>query len=75
MNNADMPHVYDVIKRAGEKHQLVDFGTYAMNALRIEKGFRAWGLEVRTVNKETRISLKLWHEITPHCPVASRSCL
>ena len=46
MDNADMPHVYDVIKRAGEKHQLVDFGTYAMNALRIEKGFRAWGLEV-----------------------------
>ena len=46
MDNADMPRVYDVIKTAGQKHQLVDFGTYAMTALRIEKGFRAWGLEV-----------------------------
>ena len=44
-----MPRVNDVIKTAGQKHQLVDFGTYAMNALRIEKGFRAWGLEVRVI--------------------------
>ena len=49
MDNADMPRIYDVIKTTGQKHQLVDFGTYAMTALRIEKGFRAWGLEVRVI--------------------------
>ena len=49
MDNADMSRVYDVIKSAGQNHQLVDFGTYAMTALRIEKGFRAWGLEVRVI--------------------------
>ena len=49
MDNADMSRVDDVSKSAGQKHQLVDFGTYAMNALRIEKGFRAWGLEVRVI--------------------------
>ena len=64
MNNADMPHIYDVIKRAGDTHQLVDFGTYAMNALRIEKGFRAWGLEVRIFYKETGSFLKQISDIT-----------
>lgn len=35
--------------RAGEEFGIGDFGTYAMTALRIEKGFRAWGQEVKCV--------------------------
>jgi len=32
---------------AGQKEGIDNFGTYALNALRLEKGFRAWGAEVR----------------------------
>jgi len=31
---------------AGKEHGIADFGTYAMTTLRLEKGFRSWGLEV-----------------------------
>lgn len=31
---------------AGQQEGIGDFGTYALNALRLEKAFRAWGLEV-----------------------------
>ncbi len=36
--NADTPAIYDAILDAGAK----PFGMYALNALRIEKGYRAW---------------------------------
>lgn len=42
--------LYEALLSAGEEFGIGDFGTYAMTALRIEKGFRAWGLEVQ---KET----------------------
>src|SRR5262249_41960184 len=32
----------------GADHGLADFGTYAVNALRMEKAFRAWGSELTT---------------------------
>ena len=31
---------------AGQEEGIDNFGTYAMNALRLEKAFRAWGSEV-----------------------------
>ncbi|XP_009955372.1 PREDICTED: dimethylglycine dehydrogenase, mitochondrial-like [Leptosomus discolor] len=31
---------------AGQKEGIDNFGTYALNALRLEKGFRAWGAEM-----------------------------
>ena len=36
--NAEMPAIYDAIIEAGAK----PFGMYALNSLRIEKGYRAW---------------------------------
>ncbi len=36
--NAEMPAIYDAIIKAGAK----PFGMYALNSLRIEKGYRAW---------------------------------
>ncbi len=43
-----MPELYDAIVAAGEPHGLVHFGSYAMNSMRIEKGYKAWGSELTT---------------------------
>ncbi|NOD65189.1 MULTISPECIES: FAD-dependent oxidoreductase [unclassified Ruegeria] len=42
--NADMPAIYDAILGAGVK----PFGMYALNSLRIEKGYRAWKGDLST---------------------------
>lgn len=42
--NADMPAIYDAILDAGGK----PFGMYALNSLRIEKGYRAWKGDLST---------------------------
>ena len=42
----DVKKVYDALLEAGQEFGIGDFGQYAMNSLRIEKGFRAWGQEV-----------------------------
>jgi dimethylglycine dehydrogenase len=43
-----MATVYQAIVAAGEPHGLVHFGAYAMNVMRIEKGYKAWGSELTT---------------------------
>ena len=43
-----MAEVYDAIVAAGEPHGMVHFGAYAMNVMRIEKGYKAWGSELTT---------------------------
>jgi len=40
--------VYDVLMEAGEKHGLKPFGMYALNSLRLEKGYRAWKGDLST---------------------------
>ncbi|UWQ14502.1 FAD-dependent oxidoreductase [Aliiroseovarius sp. M344] len=42
--NADMPAIYDAIIAAGAK----PFGMYALNSLRLEKGYRAWKGDLST---------------------------
>lgn len=42
--NADVPAIYDAIMAAGA----TPFGMYALNALRIEKGYRAWKGDLST---------------------------
>ncbi|WP_299786161.1 FAD-dependent oxidoreductase [uncultured Marivita sp.] len=42
--NADMPVIYDAVLAAGAK----PFGMYALNSLRIEKGYRAWKGDLST---------------------------
>lgn len=39
--------LYKALLEAGEEFGVGDFGTYALNTLRIEKGFRMWGAEVK----------------------------
>lgn len=42
--NAEMPAIYEAILEAGAK----PFGMYALNSLRIEKGYRAWKGDLST---------------------------
>jgi dimethylglycine dehydrogenase len=51
---ADMPQVFEALLHAGEKHGLMLFGTYAMNSLRMEKAYHAWGAEL--TNEVTLVS-------------------
>ncbi len=39
---SDTAKVYDDVMKAGESYGLVPIGMYALNSLRIEKGYRAW---------------------------------
>ena len=43
-----MQPLYDALVAAGEPHAMVHFGSYAMNVMRIEKGYKAWGSELTT---------------------------
>jgi len=45
---AGMPEVYAALLAAGEPHGMVHFGSYAMNSMRIEKAYKAWGSELTT---------------------------
>ena len=38
--------LYDALQEAGAAFGLTDFGLYAVNSLRLEKGYRGWGAEL-----------------------------
>jgi len=44
----DTVNVYDTLYEAGQKHGLKPFGMYALNSLRLEKGYRAWKGDLST---------------------------
>jgi dimethylglycine dehydrogenase len=49
--HTEMRHLrqlYQAIKTAGKDLGISAFGSYAMNAMRLEKGYRAWGLDLTT---------------------------
>lgn len=43
---ADMPAVFDRLMEAGRPSGIRPFGAYAMNSLRMEKAYRAWGVDI-----------------------------
>jgi dimethylglycine dehydrogenase len=45
---SDTPAVWDAIIAAGQGHGLRPFGMFALNSLRIEKGYRAWKGDLST---------------------------
>lgn len=47
MDQKNMAAVYQAMMEAGKDEGIDNFGTYAMSSLRLEKGFRGWGAEVR----------------------------
>ncbi len=44
----EQQHLFDVLTEEGEKFDLGLFGAFAMNAMRLEKGYPAWGLDFTT---------------------------
>ncbi len=44
----DTASVYDAVMQAGAAHGLKPFGMFALNSLRIEKGYRAWKGDLST---------------------------
>ncbi len=45
---ADTPAIWDALWQAGQPHGLKPFGMFALNSLRIEKGYRAWKGDLST---------------------------
>jgi dimethylglycine dehydrogenase len=43
---ASMPAIYDALWEAGRKFGIANYGLYAVNSLRIEKGYKAWSTEL-----------------------------
>jgi len=44
----NMENLYDSLMEAGSEFKVVNFGTYAMNSLRMEKAYKGWGSELTT---------------------------
>ena len=44
----NMPALFDAIYAAGQGYGIGLFGAYAMNSIRLEKGYRAWGVDLTT---------------------------
>jgi dimethylglycine dehydrogenase len=42
---ADLLTVYDGLCRAGSEFNLVDFGSYTLNSMRLEKAYHGWGAD------------------------------
>ncbi|MEM6311050.1 MAG: glycine cleavage T C-terminal barrel domain-containing protein, partial [Pseudomonadota bacterium] len=46
--SADLKALYDAIMLEGGTHGICNFGSYALNALRVEKGYHGWGADFGT---------------------------
>lgn len=56
----ELPAVYEAILAAGEQHGLCHFGAYAANSMRLEKGYRAWGLDLTPEHSPLEAGLGLF---------------
>jgi dimethylglycine dehydrogenase len=45
MESTDLCAVYDAIRETGADFDLVDFGSYALNSMRLEKAYHGWGAD------------------------------
>lgn len=43
---SDLPRLYDAVWEAGQAHGIANYGLYAVNAMRMEKGYKGWGSEL-----------------------------
>lgn len=50
--------VHDALVSAGAEFNISPFGAYAMNAMRLEKGYRAWGMDLTTERTPLETGLK-----------------
>ena len=54
---ADLSSLHEALYAAGDPVALRPFGAYAMNSLRLEKGYRAWGADLTTERTPTEAGL------------------
>jgi dimethylglycine dehydrogenase len=47
-NIGDTPKIFDAVWAAGQKHGLKPFGMFALDSLRLEKGYRSWKGDLST---------------------------
>lgn len=45
LRSSALPALYAAISEAGAAHGMCDFGSYALNTMRIEKGYHGWGAD------------------------------
>ncbi|MDH3742222.1 MAG: FAD-dependent oxidoreductase, partial [Hyphomicrobiales bacterium] len=45
---AELPALYSALMKAGAPHGIAHIGAYAANAMRLEKGYPAWGMDLTT---------------------------
>ena len=43
-----LPRLYDAVWEAGARHGLADFGIYAVDSLRLDKGYRGWKTDLES---------------------------
>lgn len=48
VRSTDAPALFDALEAAGQPHGIGCFGAFAANAMRLEKGYRAWGSDLTT---------------------------
>ena len=48
LSSEDLPHVYQEIQENGQDLGIIDFGSYALNVMRLEKGYHGWGSDFGT---------------------------
>ncbi len=76
VKTADMPALIDTVEEAGKPHGLGFFGAYAMNAMRLEKGYRAWGADFTTERTPAETGagfmIKMGHDFIGKDALASR---
>ncbi|MEO0372926.1 MAG: glycine cleavage T C-terminal barrel domain-containing protein, partial [Pseudomonadota bacterium] len=48
VTSGHLPTLYDAIWEAGQPHGICNFGSYALNAMRVEKGYHGWAADFGT---------------------------
>ncbi|MCP9483275.1 FAD-dependent oxidoreductase [Shimia sp. CNT1-13L.2] len=71
-----LEEVFLALETAGKPHGLALFGAYAMNAMRLEKGYRAWGSDFTTERTPAETGagflIKMDHEFVGKAALADR---
>ncbi|MEZ5774457.1 MAG: FAD-dependent oxidoreductase [Hyphomicrobiaceae bacterium] len=60
---SELGHLYDALWQAGRAHGIRPYGAFAMNAMRLEKGYRAFGMDLTT--ERTPLETGLHHLVRP----------
>uniref|UniRef100_UPI00358E3FF8 dimethylglycine dehydrogenase, mitochondrial n=1 Tax=Myxine glutinosa TaxID=7769 RepID=UPI00358E3FF8 len=74
-SDVDTLPLYMALMEAGKQYRIGDFGTYALNTLRLEKGFRAWGAEMNCDRNPLEAGLKPFIKMTKDADFIGKKAL